>query len=262
MTDTDQSSNSLPSIVTIGEPRLAQPAAPVKVAWINTPRFRKCLKTLIYTMVENLGIGIAAPQVGWYRRFFVMMLDDPLPAGQQGTALSVWVNPEIVATSDEYNWAWEGCLSVPNLRGWIRRPSAIAVRGYNEIGEPVSREFTGWMARVFQHEYDHLDGMLFPYRAVDPKHLVTLEELARRQEWPADWPAPGARDAAMGQVLEESRIMPRTETVIPDSMFKKAARMLSSARPATDEVKPPDEKPVDKKAAPKAPAKKAAAKPE
>ncbi|MEE8396178.1 MAG: peptide deformylase, partial [bacterium] len=63
--------------------------------------------------------------------------------------------------------------------------------------------YEGWDARVFQHEHDHLEGILFPYRAADPRHLVTLEELGHRQDWPADWPAPGARDAEMGTVTAE-----------------------------------------------------------
>jgi peptide deformylase len=117
--------------------------------------------------------------------------------------LLTWVNPEIVGSAPEHNWAWEGCLSVPGLRGWIRRPAAVAVRGYNAAGQRFSREYTGWAARVFQHEYDHLDGMLFPYRALDPHHLVATQEMAHRDSWPDGWPAPGARLAPYGEVVPE-----------------------------------------------------------
>lgn len=196
----------IPPLVTIGHPLLARPSARVKVKDIKTPAFRDSLQLLIHSMVEYMGIGIAAPQLGWFQRFFVMMVDTPLPDNQIGAALSVWVNPEIVDVSEETNWAWEGCLSVPNLRGWIRRPSAVAVRGYNEVGKRVGMEFTGWSARVFQHEYDHLDGVLFPYRVEDPRHLVTVEQMSRRQEWPDNWPAPGARTALLGQVLPDTAI--------------------------------------------------------
>jgi peptide deformylase len=124
---------------------------------------------------------------------------DPEPERE----LQMWINPEVVQTSGEQGWAWEGCLSVPGVRGWIRRPLAVAVRGYNSRGERVSREYTGWAARVFQHEYDHLDGMLFPYRASDPRHVVTLEQLAQREDWPESWPAQGAARAPFGEVLPE-----------------------------------------------------------
>ena len=78
--------------------------------------------------------------------------------------------------------------------------AAIAVRGYDERGEPVGREFTDWEAHLFQHEFDHLDGILFPYRVVDPRHMVTAEALERREEWPSDWPTPGAREAPIRQI--------------------------------------------------------------
>jgi len=154
-------------------------------------------------MVEYQGIGIAAPQIGWFERLFIMMTLATGPGGEVEHNLEVWINPRIVAASPESNWAWEGCLSVPGLRGWIRRPAAVAARGTNGRGEPVAREFTGWAARVFQHEYDHLEGMVFPYRAMDPRHVVATEELSRRDSWPEGWPAPGARTAPYGTVVPD-----------------------------------------------------------
>ena len=188
----------IPPLVTMGHPRLARPCAPVPLGEIATPGFHERLETLLAAMQHYLGIGIAAPQIGWFERFFLTTVTATGPEGKPQLQLQAWINPEIVSCSDERNWAWEGCLSVPGLRGWVRRPAAVAVRGYNQRGEAIGREFAGWDARVFQHECDHLDGMLYPYRISDPHHLVTLEELERRAEWPADWPAPGARDATMG----------------------------------------------------------------
>jgi peptide deformylase len=193
----------VPPLVTMGDPRLAQPSVPVEPERIATATFRERLETLVRAMVEYLGVGIAAPQIGWFERFFVMVLEREGPDGEPERELQFWINPEIVSASDEHCWAWEGCLSVPGLRGWIRRPAAVAVRGYNEHGERVAREYRGWDARVFQHEYDHLEGMLFPYRAADPRHVVMTPHLEQREAWPPGWPAPGAREAPLGDVVPE-----------------------------------------------------------
>ena len=195
----------IPPLVTLGNPRLAQPAAPVALDEVRTPAFRQRLETLVRAMEHYLGVGIAAPQIGWFERFFVLRATPPGADEQAEPELQVWINPQIVSQSEERNWAWEGCLSVPGLRGWIRRPAAVAVRGYNALGEPVAREFRGWDARVFQHEYDHLDGLLYPYRALDPRHLVMTEQLEQRQTWPPDWPAPGAAAAPLGVVIADDQ---------------------------------------------------------
>ena len=191
----------LPPLVTMGDPRLAQPSSPVKKGRIAKPAFREQLEILRECMHAYFGIGIAAPQIGWFARVF-LMTEAEADDGSEPEVLT-FVNPEIVWQSDELNWAWEGCLSVPGLRGWIRRPAAVSVRGLNGMGEPISHEFTGWGARVFQHEFDHLEGMLFPYRALDARHLVSLESLEYRADWPADWPAPGARDTPLGELLAD-----------------------------------------------------------
>jgi peptide deformylase len=133
----------LPPLVTLGNPRLAKPSAAVPVARIRTAEFRERLGLLHRAMVEYEGVGIAAPQIGWFERFFLMKLAPAEGAADAEPELLTWINPEIVSTSPEHNWAWEGCLSVPGLRGWIRRPAAVAVRGFNAAGERFSREYTG-----------------------------------------------------------------------------------------------------------------------
>ncbi|MDH5752465.1 MAG: peptide deformylase [Deltaproteobacteria bacterium] len=193
----------LPPLVTMGDPRLSRPSEPVDPANINTPVFQARLQLLARCMTEYIGIGIAAPQIGWFRRVFLILDEDEDESEQKDYQMEAWINPEIVEFSAEQGWAWEGCLSVPGLRGWIRRPLSIRVRGLDAGGDEVSREIKGWPARVFQHEFDHLDGMLFPYRAVDTRHLVMLEELEKRQDWPDDWPAPGAARAPMGVVIPD-----------------------------------------------------------
>ena len=193
----------LPALVTLGHPRLARPSDPVLVSEIQTEAFQSRLRLLNACMVEYLGIGIAAPQIGWWERFFLMVTMSVGEDGELEPVVEAWINPEITRASKERNWAWEGCLSVPGLRGWIPRPEAVSVRALDAMGREVHRELTGWDARVFQHEFDHLEGMLFPYRAEDPRHIVTLEEMENRAQWPEDWPAPGARDAPMGEVVPE-----------------------------------------------------------
>ena len=199
----EQEGITLPELVTMGDPALSRPCGPVEVAEIGTPEFQERLAVLESCMVAYLGVGIAAPQIGWRARVFVMVEERLDENGEEAPRLLHWVNPEIVRLSEEHNWAWEGCLSVPGLRGWLRRPAAVGVRGLDARGQEVSREFSGWNARVFQHEFDHLEGMLFPYRAQDPRHIVTLEALDGREDWPQDWPAPGARDTPMGEVTPE-----------------------------------------------------------
>ena len=198
-----EQSPQLPPLVTMGDPRLARPSVPVPVEIIPSLAFRDRLEILQLAMVNHLGIGIAAPQIGWFERFFLMTVERAGSDGEPQSVVESWINPEIVSVSGESCWAWEGCLSVPGLRGWIRRPAAVAVRGYNAAGERIGREYAGWEARIFQHEFDHLEGMLFPYRAADPRHIVTQEAYDGREDWPADWPAPGARDAPLGEVVPD-----------------------------------------------------------
>jgi peptide deformylase len=194
----------IPPLVTLGHPLLARPSARVELARLRGDAFQTRLRTLHDAMTAHRGIGIAAPQLGWFERFFLMGIVHERESQEPELEVLAWINPEIVETSGEQGWAWEGCLSVPGLRGWIRRPLAVAVTGYTARGERISREYKGWPARVFQHEFDHLDGMLFPYRAQDPRHVVTLEQLARREDWPDDWPAQGAARAPFGEVIPEA----------------------------------------------------------
>jgi len=201
--DTDSlTPEDLPPLVTWGDPRLARPSAPVAPADIGTPEFRRRLALLRIGLDAHGANGIAAPQLGWFERYFLMR--DP----SGSAALVYWINPEVTATTDELLWTWEGCLSVPGYKAYVGRPSAIAVRGLNELGEPVSREFKGWEAHLFQHEFDHLDGVLFPDRVTDMRHIVTAANLERRADWPPDWPAPGAREAPIRAIAKPDTTKP------------------------------------------------------
>ena len=194
----------LPPLLTMGDAGLAQASPPVAEGLIRAPEFQERLHILQECMLAYMGIGIAAPQIGWFERVFLMVeAADGEAEDDEELPLLTFINPEILSRSDELNWAWEGCLSVPGMRGWIERPAAVTVSGLDAAGEPLRREFTGWDARVFQHEFDHLEGMLFPYRTQDPRHLVSLDALAQRESWPDGWPAPGARETPLNSVWRD-----------------------------------------------------------
>ena len=181
--------NELPNVLTLGHPQLAQPSVAVDLEDIKTALFQERLTLLEQGLNRHGANGIAAPQLGWFQRFFLMR--DPSGSG----ALVYWINPELEILDSALVWYWEGCLSVPGLKAYVGRPRAIKVDGYDRYGRPLSRDFEDWEAHLYQHEHDHLDGILFPYRVADPRHMVTADELKQRDRWPDDWPVAGAREA-------------------------------------------------------------------
>ena len=189
--------NELPAVLTLGHPQLAQPSVPVDLEDIKTDLFQERLALLERGLNRYGANGIAAPQLGWFQRFFLMR--DPSGSG----ALVYWINPELEILDSALVWYWEGCLSVPGLKAYVGRPRAIKVDGYDRYGRPLSREFRDWEAHLYQHEHDHLDGILFPYRVADSRHMVTTDELKHRDRWPDDWPVAGAREAPI-RVLNPS----------------------------------------------------------
>jgi len=152
-------------IVRMGDPVLVRPAAPVEA-------FDALLRTLVEDMWETMaaadGVGLAAPQVGVGLRVMVFGFEraerypdaPPVPC----TAL---VNPVIEPLSDEIEEGWEGCLSIPGLRGWVPRWTRIRYAGFDVDGARIEREAEGFHARVVQHEFDHLQGVLYPSRIRD-----------------------------------------------------------------------------------------------
>lgn len=134
------------------------------------------LQTLIDDMIETMrvapGVGLAAPQVNVSQRVIVVEFgdeeDEDVPA-----KLYAVVNPEITRTSREVGMGTEGCLSIPEIVGDVERPEDATIRGFNRHGQPVKIKASGWLARIFQHEVDHLDGVLFVDRA---ERVWKLEE--------------------------------------------------------------------------------------
>ena len=158
---------ALRKIVTLPQPVLRRKAHTVT-------KFDKKLQTLIDDMIETMraapGVGLAAPQVSISERLIVVEYgeeeEDESEGQQEGPKkLFVMINPEIVRTSPETLMGVEGCLSIPNLVGEVERHAVIQVKGLNRHGKPMKVKAEGWLARIFQHEIDHLNGMLFPDRA-------------------------------------------------------------------------------------------------
>lgn len=110
-------------------------------------------RQMMKTMINGRGVGLAAPQVGRLDRFFVIKADDGVER--------YFFNPEIIQTSTDEVLYEEGCLSIPELWANVRRPSAVKIQAWNEKGRPFTLEATGLLARAIQHEYDHLNGILF-----------------------------------------------------------------------------------------------------
>jgi peptide deformylase len=144
------------------------------------------LNTLIDDMVETMrqapGVGLAAPQVNASLRVIVVEYPEKDDEEDAPAKLFAVVNPEIVRSSSETEIGTEGCLSIPNILGEVERATAVNVKGFNRRGQPVKIKANGWLARIFQHEIDHLDGVLF----VDRAERVWKVEENTGQVLPAD----------------------------------------------------------------------------
>jgi peptide deformylase len=156
-------------IARMGHPVLLREAEPVSDP--TAPEIRRLVADMAETMRDAQGIGLAAPQVHIPLRLFVWRGD--------GAAVSVLANPEVEPVGEETEAAWEGCLSIPGLRGCVRRPRRVRYRGLDGEGRPVEGEAEGMAARVIQHEADHLDGVLYTMRMDDFSLFGFTEELAR-----------------------------------------------------------------------------------
>ena len=156
-------------IARMGHPVLLAEAAPV--ADPTTPEMRRLIADMIDTMEDVGGIGLAAPQVHVPLRLFVWRV----PGGETG----VLVNPLLLPVGAETENGWEGCLSIPGLRGCVSRWKRLSYEGLDREGQALAGQAEGLVARVMQHETDHLDGVLYPMRMEDLSLFGFTEELAR-----------------------------------------------------------------------------------
>lgn len=172
---------ALLKIARMGHPVLRQAAAAVDPATVTTPDFQRLLDDMVETMRDADGVGLAAPQVHRSVRAIVaeVRAGNPRYPDAEGLPLTVLVNPRIVGASQEVEQGWEGCLSIPDLRGVVPRAASVEVHALDRAGQPVIVEAEGFFARILQHEIDHLDGVLFLDRMTDLKTLTFLKEFER-----------------------------------------------------------------------------------
>ena len=164
-------------IVRLGHPLLRTPAAAVPPKEIGSERIQGLIDDMIVTMRGARGVGLSAPQIEVGLQIFVYeVTEDPdLPGGP--VPLKVVLNPMIVAQPGRLVYDWEGCTSIPSLRGLVPRHPAVRVRGLDRHGDLVDFRATGLESRIVQHEYDHLNGVVFLDRMRD------LRSLAFSREW-------------------------------------------------------------------------------
>ena len=167
---------SILKVARMGHPVLRERARPLDKSDIRNPLIQKLIDDMIDTMHEYHGVGLAAPQVHEGVRLFVALLgEDPDPKDEA----SVLINPEITALSDVKEEGWEGCLSIPDIRGMVPRHTEIAVRALDRHGRRLDLQLKNFAARVAQHETDHLDGVLFFDRMSTMHSLTFLDEYSR-----------------------------------------------------------------------------------
>lgn len=153
-------------VLRMGDPRLLRRAQPVTA--FGTPALAELLQDMRDTMAALSGAGLAAPQIGVDLQV-VIFGGGANPRYPDASAVpdTVLINPQLTPLGPEEEGGWEGCLSVPGLRGWVPRWSRLRYTGFDAAGSPIDRVATGFHARVVQHECDHLDGILYPMRVRD-----------------------------------------------------------------------------------------------
>ena len=167
---------SILKVARMGHPVLRERARPLEPAELKHPLLQKLIDDMIETMHEYHGVGLAAPQVHEDIRVFVALLEEDPGPKSEATAI---INPEIVPIGDTTLEGWEGCLSIPDIRGMVPRYTDIVVRALDRTGKKVELNLKGFPARVAQHETDHLDGVLFMDRMPTLHTLTFMEEYRR-----------------------------------------------------------------------------------
>ncbi len=169
------------AIAQLGAAVLRQVAQPV--IQVHAPEIQVLIERLMTTMYENQGVGIAAPQLGASLQVLIVSSRPTARYPQAPTmAPVVMVNPEVVASSADCVRDWEGCLSIPGIRGLVPRTDSIQVRYCDRDGIPQELTLSGFPARIFQHEYDHLRGLVFLDRVETTCDLFTEHEYQKRMD--------------------------------------------------------------------------------
>ena len=167
---------SILKVARMGHPVLRAKARTVDKMELKNPGVQGFIDSMIDTMYEYSGVGLAAPQVHESLRVFVAMLD---PDGRGEGDAVVFVNPEISIKGDQTVEGWEGCLSIPDIRGRVPRAQHVVITALDRHGKRFELELKDFPARVVQHETDHLDGVLFFDRMKSMESLTYLDEYSR-----------------------------------------------------------------------------------
>ncbi|NJL88405.1 MAG: peptide deformylase [Coleofasciculaceae cyanobacterium SM2_1_6] len=167
--------SKISEIIHLGNPLLREVAKPIQK--IEDPSLQNLIQELISTTIDHNGVGIAAPQVAQSLQL-IIVASHPTPRYPQAPQMEpiAMINPRIVNHSGEPEKGWEGCLSVPGIRGLVPRYPQIVIE-YTDIHNQVCcQELTGFVARIFQHEYDHLQGIVFLDRVESTQEMITEQE--------------------------------------------------------------------------------------
>ena len=168
-------------VLRMGDPRLLEKARPVER--FDTEELRALVQDMHDTMQALNGAGLAAPQIGVGLQVVIFGVDaNPRYPDAEPVPQTVLLNPRLEAIGKEMEDGWEGCLSVPGMRGLVPRFKHLRYRGFDEYGKPIDRTVTHFHARVVQHECDHLDGILYPQRMTDMSRFGFNEELFPGEE--------------------------------------------------------------------------------
>ena len=170
-------------VVRMGHPVFREMVKPLSKEEILFDETKALVQDMFDTMEAEEGIGIAAPQIGISKQIALVGVpaDSERYPESEETPLYVVINPKIKNLTEEEQGFWEGCLSVPGMRGFVERPAKIQYRGYDELGMLIEREAAGFHATVFQHELDHLDGVLYIDKVKDTTKISYNEEFAQFQ---------------------------------------------------------------------------------
>jgi peptide deformylase len=168
-------------VLKMGDLRLLEKSQPVEA--FGTPQLRELIADMRDTMAHLSGAGLAAPQIGVPLRVVIFgVTRNPRYPDAEEVPDTVLVNPVITPRDEEMEEDWEGCLSVPGMRGVVPRFKKVRYQGFDESGNPIDRSVEGFHARVVQHECDHLDGILYPMRMRDMSQFGFVEVLFPDQE--------------------------------------------------------------------------------
>lgn len=163
-------------IVRLGHPSLRSPARAVSPQQLQDSAFQALIDDMVETMRESKGVGLAAPQVAEELQLFVY---EVASESREPIELTVAINPMVTPQPGELIYDWEGCLSIPELRGLVPRHPGLVLRALDRHGKPFLRQASDYEARIIQHEFDHLNGIIFLDRMRDMRSLAFAAELDR-----------------------------------------------------------------------------------